>query len=256
MLDRSDSNRPRRQRRRTALAAAAMFALLTACDLLGFGEEETDGDPLQPLPANTTVTDSSGNTYEVGYVQVSGVNQDPRVTKTDASGTQLWQVRHDETPADARAEFVALDSAGRPFVAFTVDGGSNDATRFQAHRVEAGAFGDAPFPSYGPGGGKKVTIIARLDPATGDIERATFLRARLSSGNTNTIRPTGLAVSGSTVIIDVASAAWPPAAGATASNWIRFDETRFNDTTRPQLRYSLPADLTSIEAVTVLPDPD
>lgn len=212
------------------------------CDLL-FGSEDDGRDP---LPAATSVSDSDGNTYTVGYDQVTPTDQDPFVRKTNGSGTQLWRLRHDETPVDARAVAIALDASDRPYVIFSTDGGSSDSDRFQTHRVEGTPFSGAPFNSYGSGGGPKVSIIARLDPATGEIERATYLRARLNSGNTNTLNATGIAVSGSSVLVDVESSAWPPAAGATASNWIRFDETQFNDATRPALRYTLNADLTAI----------
>lgn len=72
-------------------------------------------------------------------------------------------------------------------------------------------------PAPSSGGGAKVAVIARLDPDTGAIDRGTFLVARLSSGNTNTLNATGLTISGDSVLLDVESAAWPPAAGATAA---------------------------------------
>lgn len=243
---------------RTSLAALLLLGSLLAlssCDTLTglFGEEEEPGSATAP-PAETTVTDASGNVYEVGYDQVSSNDQDPFVLKRDASGNQLWRIRHDQTPVDARALYVALDGDGRPYVVFTADGGSNDADRYQTNHVESGAFGAAPFAGYGSGGGAKVSIIARLDSETGRIEAGTYLRARLSNGNTNTLVGTGLRVSGSTVEVSVDSAAWPPAAGATSSNWQRFDETRFNDSSRPPLLYSFPLDFSEITSAEVLPE--
>jgi uncharacterized protein YwbE len=226
---------------------------LSGCDtLLGDDEDSDPADTVRdPLAATSEVIDSNGARYEVGYDQISGDDQDPFVLKTNASGNEVWRIRHDQTPRDARAMMIALDEADRPYVVYTTDGGSNDSDRFQTNHVEDGAFSDAPFGSYGAGGGAKVAIVVRLDPDTGKIERGTFLIARLSSGNTNTINPKGLSVSESTVSLDVESAAWPPAPGATQGNWQRFDETVFNDDARPPLRYSFSPDLTEITNVQI-----
>lgn len=230
---------------------------VAGCDMItGVLDEDEDenngGESVAAPPAEERVTDSAGNEYRVGYDQVSSNDQDPYVEKLNDAGDTLWRIRHDETPVDARAVFVALDDQERPYVVFTGDGGSNESDRFQTHRVEAGAFDDAPFRSYGSGGGAKVSVIARLDPATGDIEAGTYLIARLSNGSTNTISPTGLAVSGDAVRLSVDSAAWPPAAGADSGNWQRFDETRFNDESRPALLYTFPLDLSEIREVQVI----
>ena len=236
------------------LMVTLFMVLLVGCDTLFDGEDAGDGgdDAGGPPQASTSVTDGSGNTYSVGYDQVAPNDQDPVVEKRDPDGDRVWRIRHDRTPADARALYVALDDQDRPYVVFTIDGGSNEGDRFQANRVEAGAFGDAPFPSYGPGGGAKVTVLARLNATTGEIERGTFLPARLSNGNANTLRPTALAADGGSVRVDVESAAWPPAAGASSTDWERFDPTVFNNETRPPLRYTLTADLSDISAVEVI----
>ena len=237
---------------------------MSSCDLLSglFGGSAGDGDsaPLtEPLAADDSVTDSSGNSYSVGYEQVSSENQDPRVTKRSATGDLVWTVAHDTSSVDSKALQVALDSSERPYVTFTVDGGSYDGGYITRAQVESGAFDSAPFPGFGAGGNKAVTIVARLNPDTGAIQAATFLRARLNSGNANTLRPTGLSVAAGTeggvsVYLDVESAAWPPAAGATAANWIRFDESVFNNDTRPPLRYELSADLSEIVSVEARPE--
>ncbi len=228
-----------------------VLLLVTGCDVFS---SEDDGSNETPTPPEekTSVTDDAGNRYEVGFDQVDANDQDPYVEKYGDDDSRLWRLRHDETPVDARAILVALDEQDRPYVVFTADGGSNDAERFQRHHVESGAFSDAPFGSYGRGGGPKVSIVTRLDPETGDIERGTFLRAQLSNGNTNTLSATGLEVTDGTVRVSVESAAWPPAAGATDANWKRFDPDRFNDENRPSLLYSFPPDLTAIDNVQVL----
>lgn len=68
------------------------------------------------------------------------------------------------------------------------------------------------------------------------------------------LRGTGIAFSGSDVLVSVDSGAWPPAPGATSANWQRFDENQFNDSTRPPLLYIFPLELSEIREVQVLPD--
>lgn len=136
---------------------------------------------------------------------------------------------------------------------FSIDGGSNADTRFQRNHVEGTPFSSAPFPSYGPGGRGKVTVVARLNPADGRITAATFIIAQLNNGNTNSFTPYGISVQGDRVWIAARSAAWPPAAGARAGgNVIRFDETVFDDTTRSRgdrFHVALPLDLSELLTV-------
>jgi hypothetical protein len=226
------------------VVALALFLTMTGCD-----NPTTDAGAPASEPASTSVTDGSGNRYRVGYDQVSADDQDPYVIKENAAGEQLWGVYHDRTPVDARGILVVLDGQDRPYVAFTTDGGSNDADRFQANHVEDGAFGSAPFGSYGAGGGAKATVVARLDPETGRIERATYLIARLESGNTNTLVATDLAVTGSTVTVTAESYFTPPNAGATAGSWENHPAA--TGSSPWTIAIDLPLDLTTLSSVTV-----
>ncbi|MFP4511036.1 MAG: hypothetical protein ACLFNQ_13015 [Spirochaetaceae bacterium] len=203
--------------------------------------------------AQTEVVDALGNTYEVGFDQVTSIRQDPFVRKRDAGGNTLWWVRHDETPADAKAVAIDLDRNGTPYVVFSIDGGSNDSERFQRNYVEGAPFSGAPFPSYGPGGGGTVTVVTRLDPESGRITAGTFIIAQLNSGNTNTFSPLGIRVVEDAVIVAANSAAWPPAAGSRASSFERFDPELFNNETRAngndRFQVALPLDLSELSAV-------
>jgi hypothetical protein len=100
-----------------------------------------------------------------------------------------------------------------------------------------------------------VILIARLNPSNGQIERATFLLARLTDGRTNTINPLAFQLVNCKVYIDVQSAAWPQAAGSTHRQNQRFNPELFNDSNRPPLRYQLPSDLSELTDVWVTPDP-
>lgn len=243
-------------RLRLATVAPVVAVLLLGCELmpwLGSNDPEVLLRTVRISGTRTSVTDSDGNRYDVGFDQVNPDRQDPFVRKQDADGELIWSVVHDETPADVKAIAVDLGGDGNPYVVFSIDGGSNDATRFQVHRVEGVPFSGAPFPSYGPGGGGTVTVVARLNPDTGNITEATFIIAQLGNGRTNTFSPQGIQVVGNTVIVAANSAAWPPAAGSRAgSAFRRFDPEVFNDDTRSQgsrFQVALPLDLSELSAV-------
>lgn len=129
--------------------------------------------------------DEAGSVYTVGYAQVSSINQDPFVFKSTAAGGSAWRVVHANSGADERGEAVGLGADGTPWVAYSVDG--NQPGTFAA---TPGAFQ----PSYGTGGGPRVSFLARLDPATGAIGAATYWGARLQNNNTNTLVTTSVAV--------------------------------------------------------------
>ncbi|MCC5944737.1 MAG: hypothetical protein JJT94_07355 [Bernardetiaceae bacterium] len=177
----------------------------------------TGDDATIALSAQTSISDAAGNTYQVGFDQVSSNNQDPFVRKTNRNGEELWRLRYENTPVDGRALLVALDAAQNPWVVFSVDGGSNDGgyiTRKELDNSEA--FTNVFQNSYGRGGGPKVSVLARLNPENGKIQRGTFVTARLDNGNTNTLRivKLGFVSDGRTPAFEIESAAWPPGEGS------------------------------------------
>jgi len=167
------------------------------------------------LSNTDTWEDSVGNLYTVGYDQVSSNNQDAYVKKTDATGQELWRYRYDETGTDSRGLLVVVDTQDRPWVAFSNDGGSTASTTFSKLHVETGAFANVVAGGFGSGGGKKVAVIAQLNPATGRIVRGTYLTAVLTSGNTNSFTPKwiGYDEASDHVLVYGTSAAWPVKAG-------------------------------------------
>ena len=48
--------------------------------------------------------------------------------------------------------------------------------------------------SYGQGGGAKVSVVARIDAATGGLKDAAYLSAVLNSGRSNTLNVTDISV--------------------------------------------------------------
>lgn len=185
---------------------ALFLSLLLSC------EDEEAVLPFR-LSDAASVTDAEGAVYTVGYVQQSRNNQDAVVEKMDNAGNVLWKVTHASSPADERAVLITLDEEQNPWVVFTVDGGSYDDGYITRKFVEKGAFQNVYQDSYGKGGGPKVAIIARLNAETGKIVKASFLTARLNSGNTNSLTVEKIGVNQGKVSLEAKTAAWPPAAG-------------------------------------------
>ncbi|WP_035726501.1 hypothetical protein [Eisenibacter elegans] len=203
------------------------------------------------LTSTNTVTDAQGNVYTVGFDQATSINQNPFVRKVNAQGQEQWRLVYENTPVDGRAVLVTLDEAQNPWVVFTVDGGSNDAGAIQRRQVASNAFQGVYNNSYGSGGGPKVSLVARLNPNTGIIERGTFVAARLTSGNTNTLNITKIAVSQGKVQFEISSAAWPPGEG---TSYVRFpnitDADRIDNAFK--IYYEMDTDLRGITKAVLL----
>lgn len=122
-------------------------------------------------------------TIYIGTNQVSSNNQDPIVTSF-TNGSRNWTMSYDTSGIDARGVGLLWDEASSNlYGVFTADGGS-------AGFAEATT--DGWLSSYGRGGGPVVSVLLKLNPGSGEAEAGTYIRAQLNSGNTNTVRPTGL----------------------------------------------------------------
>lgn len=201
------------------LASIALFLGFMACTTEDTPPNTNEGAPNTPLSSATEATDSEGNTYRVGYNQASGNNQNPFVVKENAAGEQVWRITHETTGVDGRATLIAVDSRNRPWVVFSLDGGSNSGDYLTKKEVEGQAFSGVFQSSYGNGGGPKVSVLARLNPSSGKIEKGSFVTARLTSGNTNTLNIKKLGFKDSAPAFEVSSAAWPPGAGRSYSRF-------------------------------------
>lgn len=129
-------------------------------------------------------------TLVVGFEQVSADQQDPVVARFDA-GVQTYCVHHEAGGPDGRAHGLTWDGGPQAYVAFTVVGGGSG--------IEA-ATQSGWLASYGNGGGPKVSVLARLVTATGELDAGTFVIAKKKDGKTNThgpaAAPTKLAAGG------------------------------------------------------------
>ncbi|EAY31854.1 hypothetical protein [Microscilla marina] len=203
------------------------------------------------LTGNTEATDAQSNQYTVGFDQASSNNQNPYVIKKDGQGNQLWKVTYENTGVDGRAVLVTVDANNVPWVVFTVDGGSNDAGYITKKQINADAFSGVYMNSYGSGGGPKASVIAQLDPATGNIVKGSFMTARLTSGKTNTLNITKIGFNNGNFAFEISSAAWPPGKG---SSYVRFpditDDNRIDGAFK--IYYEIKTDLSEIVVATLL----
>lgn len=234
------------------LLLSFLFLTLISC---GNDDEATPTSNGQTIDtdfnSSATATDASGNVYDVGFDQASSNNQNPIVTKTNASGNVLWQVNHETTGVDGRATLVVIDNDNNPWVVFTVDGGSNDNTYISKKDIEDGAFSGVFMNSYGNGGGPKVSLIARLNPDTGDIVKGTFVTARLTSGRTNSLSITEIGFANGNVAFKISSAAWPFGTGTSYERMPNItDADRVDNAFK--IYYEMKTDLSEVVVATLL----
>ncbi len=158
---------------------------------------------------------------------------------------------HEQTPVDCRAEMVALNNR-TPYVVFSLDGGSNDASYITRNEVAPDAFNDVYMDSYGRCGGPKVSVIAELNPETGEIRKATFLRAQLTSGNTNTFSVTAIGFTNDAIAFTAETTAWPPGEG---TSYARYPDITDDDRVDGVFRmyYELTQDFSRIQRAALRP---
>ena len=169
---------------------------------------------------------SQGNTnFFAGFAQVNSSNQDPRLARYD-NGTLTWfGSDYEVTGADSRAHGLLWDGGSNLYAVFTVDGTQGNASQ-DFRRFAANGW----LSSYGAGGGPRAAVLARLDANTGNIASATYLRAQLSNGNTNTITVDNLSFDNSGNVVVNATTAFSP---------LRTDRTRFSCTGPSGFDYTL-----------------
>ncbi len=125
-------------------------------------------------------------TLYIGTEQVSSDNQNPVIVSFDAQNpANNWRrTDYEITGTDGRG-YGLFWSGSQLYALFTVDG--TQGTPEQDFRRVSGGATQTWLRSYGAGGGAKVTVLARLNPATGDMTDAVYLSARLSDGRSNSL---------------------------------------------------------------------
>lgn len=228
--------------------------------LLFFSCNDQESEQVE-FSSETQVTDLQGNTYEVGYNQVSPDNQNPFVRKTDSEGMVKWSIMHEATAIDCKATMIALDNQDRPYVIFTLDGGSTESSYITQKFADAQAFSGVPFSGYGRAeGAAKISVLARLEPETGQIEKATFLMARTAQGDanatgkTNSFEVVKIGLKPESVVVQAHSWYKPPAKEATQGNFVfhpqATDEAKHGNPYWT-MEYELPLDLSQLSGADV-----
>ncbi len=96
-----------------------------------------------------------------------------------------------------------------------------------------------------------MSIIARLNPQTGKIQKATYIIAKKNDGKTNGLNVKEIAIHNNHIAIKITSSTWPPAIG---TNYTRFpditDDDRIDGTFH--MYYEMNTNLTAIVEATIL----
>ncbi|MEH1944756.1 MAG: hypothetical protein V7L01_31700 [Nostoc sp.] len=147
---------------------------------------------------------SSGNiTIYIGYEQASSNNKNP-VTALFNNGIKTWCRNDYETTNDDGTGYgLFWDGANVLYGVYSATGSQtgNDFRRFATGRW---------LSSYGSGGGPKVAIIARINPANGQVDYATFLSAKKAdNGQTNSLVVQNLSWNGTNLTVQ-AKSWWTP----------------------------------------------
>jgi hypothetical protein len=130
-------------------------------------------------------------TIYIGAEQVTSINQNPVLVSFDAQNpANNWRrTDYEITGVDGRG-YGLFWSGSQLYALFTVDG--TQGTPDQDFRRVSGGATQPWLQSYGAGGGAKITVLARLNPATGEMTDAVHLSARLSDGKSNSLTVNGL----------------------------------------------------------------
>ncbi|MEH1892627.1 MAG: hypothetical protein V7K92_25345 [Nostoc sp.] len=146
----------------------------------------------------------NGNTaIYIGYQQVSSNNKNP-VTIRFNNGIKTWcRADYETTNDDGTGYGLYWDGANVLYGVYSSTGSQtgNDFRRFATGRW---------LSSYGSGGGPKVAVIARINPANGQVNYATFLSAKKAdNGQTNSLVVNSLSWNGTNLTVQ-AKSWWTP----------------------------------------------
>ncbi|MFE4107198.1 DUF4114 domain-containing protein [Almyronema epifaneia] len=153
-----------------------------------------------PADSEATIAALSGSkivlgdqTIYIGTQQVSANNQNPIISLFDSSNPlNNWtRTDYEITGADGRGIGLAW-TGSELYGVFTVDGTQGSPS--EDFRRESQDAQQTWLRSYGQGGGPTVSVIGRIDLATGELVDAAYLSALLSNGNSNTLVVNDIAV--------------------------------------------------------------
>ncbi len=148
-------------------------------------------------------------TIYIGTQQVSSINQNPIIRSFDSSNpANNWtRTNYEVTGADGRGYGLFWDGKNL-YGVFSVDG--NQGTASQDFRRVATNATQSWLRSYGSGGGAKIGVLARINPATGAMTSAVHLSSVLSNGRSNSLAIRNLSVNSAGNLVVQSNAWWAP----------------------------------------------
>lgn len=132
----------------------------------------------------------------IGYQQVSSINKDPRMIRFD-NGRRTWCKSDYEVTGDDGSGYGLIWDGGSLLYGVFGSNGTQGTSSQDFRRFATTGW----MTSYGQGGGRKVAILARINPATGTVANATYLSGQLSNGDSNSVTATGLSWTGSSLVV-------------------------------------------------------
>jgi hypothetical protein len=141
--------------------------------------------------------------FYIGYQQVSSNNKNP-ITIRFNNGLRAWCRTDYETTGDDGTGYGLYWNGGSFLYGVYSSTGSQSGNDFR--RFAIGRW----LTSYGSGGGPKAAVIARINPANGDIYYATFLSSKKANdGKTNSLVVNNLSWNGPNLTVQ-AKSWWTP----------------------------------------------
>ncbi|MBD2531406.1 hypothetical protein H6G97_18170 [Nostoc flagelliforme FACHB-838] len=146
----------------------------------------------------------SGTTsFYIGYQQVSSNNKNP-ITIRFNNGVKAWCRTDYETTGDDGTGYGLYWNGSDVLYGVYSSTGSQSGNDFR--RFAIGRW----LTSYGFGGGPKVAVIARINPANGNVNYATFLSSKKpTDGKTNSLLVNNLSWNGTSLTV-LAQSWWTP----------------------------------------------
>lgn len=132
----------------------------------------------------------------IGYQQVSSTNKNPIMARFDG-GQQTWcRASYEVTNDDSTGYGLLWDGEGVMYAVFSSTGTQGEVSQDFRRFATRGWLS-----SYGSGGGAKAAVLARVNPATGNVSSATFLTAVLRDGRSNSLNVRALSWTGTRLVV-------------------------------------------------------
>ncbi|MDA0268883.1 MAG: hypothetical protein O3A14_18455, partial [Cyanobacteria bacterium] len=164
---------------------AATFTGVLNDDVRKFSPGASVSDIISSGAASVSFGDTS---IYIGTYQKTAIDQDPIIASITNGALDWIKADYDQSSPDGRGEGLVWDTdSNNLYGLFTIAGGSNQ----NVNKFTDFTTSDSWQNGYGAGGGAKVSVLLKLNPddGSGIVGNATYIRAQVNAGNTNTLRP-------------------------------------------------------------------